>query len=308
MALNKNRVFSKVLFSLGWLIFAVHAHSGTICVGPCPQPPPTIVEDRQYQYSGYLSDLTVSSSQQLPVSLTQFYNLLGVNTGAAVPVSLSFTVERVSGQYMTSFGYHYLASFGSVSVSGSMNYPVTSSAGNYSSSPFSDNVNTYPAGVADQVNIHSSSYAFSPTSPFLAIQSRNADALSGVQVGGDHFYLSLNDSTASAINNSFPDANNALETLFQNGIFSLAGSIQFKDENGIIIPFDNTNELYLNGTLSSAPVTLNPSRTDIGFACNYGVGVCFSTTPPSSVPLPSGSILFLSALMGLANIRVGRRS
>lgn len=115
MALNKNRVFSKVLFSLGWLIFAVHAHSGTICVGPCPQPPPTIVEDRQYQYSGYLSDLTVSSSQQLPVSLTQFYNLLGVNTGAAVPVSLSFTVERVSGQYMTSFGYHYLAFFGSVS-------------------------------------------------------------------------------------------------------------------------------------------------------------------------------------------------
>ena len=281
-------------------LFAAPAQAGSICLfGSCGSF--LLETSNQYHYSGYLKDLQVDASQQLPGSLNQLYNLIGVTPGAAAAVNASLVVNQYRDDWgRTTYGYGYSLSFGSVAVSGTYNLPAS---GSFEPSPFTNDFNT-GFEIEDRLRLVDADYTFTSDNDSIRIISQSNDMPSVFAQLGDALIFSLEDFEALAISNDFPESNDALEKRFAGGSFWLRGHVQWTDSNGAALPLDNLPGILLRGTFSSSPALFEPSRDDIVVsncgpaAQNYctGGGVI---TSPSPVPVPGASLLFSMGLLSL---------
>ena len=279
-----NITVQSMLIGATMLIASGQAASLTICAVPCG----TTIETRSYQYEGYLTDLTLASTQTLPFELNDFYTEVGITGGAAVPVSIGLTVNRSQeflGDSIRSTGhdYWYNMQFGNFSLSGSVvgnhRYGVSS----FAVSPFR-NDRTDSTGTVDALDIFDTDFHASTGSTAITLASREeANTPGSLAFYQDYLDLELLNSDIFALDSVFPADESILNDLFTDGSFRLRSDIQVRDAAGnVTTPFNNTEAFQLSGTFTSMDALFQPSTTEIASVCAVLSGCLSIIQPPTT--------------------------
>lgn len=297
----------KVAAITAWLLMATsNAGAITLCRVPCVVNSGVNTETRNYSYNGYLSDLTVASSQTLPFSLEEFYGALNLTPDSPVPVSLSLTVRR-SEEFLGSsilargHDYWYTMNLGNLSIRGSIlgtnKYGLISS---FSVSPFRNNDDN-GSSIVDELFIFDTDYNATVTNQNIELASREGANTPGrLSFSQDLFRFHLVDNAAAGLDGDFPGDDSLLETMFDSGKFALFGDIQVTDDNGTVLsPFSDSERFGLNGTIDSSQVSFQPKTEQITVCAN--APYCLTPVVPS-VPVPSAVWLFGSGLIGIIGL------
>lgn len=281
------------------LMASAPARALTICAVPCG----TSTDTYQYAYQGYLQDLSVSSSRELPFNLNEFYGLLGVSPGAAVPVNLSLAVRQSQeylGDYVSApwYDYWYSMSLGDTSIYGSV-----INGQYYGASPLEDNVTDPYGNTVDRVAIRDLDYAVLSGQSSLELRSRSTETPGVISIQPDYFHLSLTDESAQALDSIFPPDNMMLESLFSQGEFRLSGDLRYTADNGeVLVPFSEAEVLRMSGSFTSATVLFEPAQDGITTTCGTNLGGCLDgggIILMPQVPIPGAGVLMFSGLLGL---------
>ncbi|MBU2652587.1 MAG: hypothetical protein KKA81_16805 [Bacteroidetes bacterium] len=298
----------KVAAITAWLIMAAgNAGAITICRVPCG----VNTETRNYSYNGYLSDLTVASSQTLPFSLEEFYGALNLTPDSPVPVSLSLTVKR-SEEFLGSsilargHDYWYSMNLGNLSIRGSILGNNTYGISSFAVSPFK-NDHDNGSSIVDELYIFDTDYKATVTNQNIKLASREgANTQWTLSFFQDLFNFRLVDNTAAGLDGDFPGDGSLLETMFDSGKFALFGDIQVTDDNGTVLsPFSDSERFLLNGTIDSSQVSFQPTTEQMATVCTNLLlcGGSVSLTPVvPAVPVPSAVWFFGSGLIGIIGL------
>lgn len=277
--INYRNLISQLFMAL--TLMAVYSTSNaltTICSVPCG----TTSELRQYTYNGFLKDLTVSSSQELPFGLQGFHNNLGLTPNSIVPVEMTVNVVRYQEYFgdtisKASYDYYYSLGFSGQKIDGSVIGNKKYGLSTFALSPFYNDLENTDKTI-DKLSIYDTDFNVNTNSSNVEFRSRSEANQPGyISIYKDKFRLNLIDESANNLNNEYPNDAAQLENLFAGGTFDISTDIQvLNNSENILVPFSEDHRLHLNGTISSSSTAFQPSKDEINTICR-DITLCLIT-------------------------------